>query len=140
MLASFTSFNGALLTLSRLVAALASQGVLPRRLAHMDARRMVPSHALAALLAAVVALTFLLSTHALINAVLAGSAAAAGLVWAAAIAVRERAPFAEPGRPRRHRVAALALASLFVVFGLGALAEGLKASAAPARVEIAHAH
>ena len=140
LLASFTSFNGALLTLSRLVAALASQGVLPRRLAHMDARRMVPSHALAALLAAVVALTFLLSTHALINAVLAGSAAAAGLVWAAAIAVRERAPFAEPGRPRRHRVAALALASLFVVFGLGALAEGLKASAAPARVEIAHAH
>ena len=31
LLASFTSFNGALLTLSRLVAALASQGVLPRR-------------------------------------------------------------------------------------------------------------
>jgi len=139
LLASFTSFNGALLTLSRLVAALASQGVLPRRLAHMDARRMVPSHALAALLAAVVVLTFLLSTHALINAVLAGSAAAAGLVWAAAIAVRERAPFAEPGRPRRHRVAAVALASLFVVLGLGALAEGLKV-AAPAPVEIAHAH
>ena len=42
LLASFTSFNGALLTLSRLVAALAAQGVLPRRLAHMDARRMVP--------------------------------------------------------------------------------------------------
>ena len=101
LLASFTSFNGALLTLSRLVYALAAQGVLPRRLARMDARRMVPPDALAALLAAVVALTFLLSTHALINAVLAGSAAAAGLVWAAAVAVRERPPFAEPGRPRR---------------------------------------
>jgi len=139
LLASFTSFNGALLTLSRLVYALASQGVLPRRLARMDARRMVPPDALAVLLAAVVALTFLLTTHALINAVLAGSAAAAGLVWAAAVAVRERPPFAEPGRARRHQVAALALASLFLVFGLSALAESAPASAAT-RVEIAHAH
>ena len=138
LLASFTSFNGALLTLSRLVYALAAQGILPRRLARMDARRMVPPDALAALLAAVVALTFLLSTHALINAVLAGSAAAAGLVWAAAVAVRERPPFVEPGRPRRAQLAALALAALFVVFGLGALAEGF-AGPSPARVEIADA-
>ena len=87
---------------------------------------MVPPDALAALLAAVVALTFLLTTHALINAVLAGSAAAAGLVWAAAVAVRERPPFAEPGRPRRHLVAALALSSLFLVFGLGALAQSFR--------------
>ena len=139
LLASFTSFNGALLTLSRLIYALAAQGVLPRRLARMDARRMVPPDALAALLAAVVALTFLLTTHALINAVLAGSAAAAGLVWAAAVAVRERPPFAEPGRSRRHQVAALALASLFLVFGLGALAQSFPASS-PTLVEIAHAH
>jgi amino acid transporter len=138
LLASFTSFNGALLTLSRLVYALASQGLLPRRLARMDARRMVPPDALAVLLAAVVALTFLLSTHALINAVLAGSAAAAGLVWAAAVAVRERPPFAEAGRPRRHQVAAIGLASLFLVFGLSALAEGFAGSSS-ARVEIADA-
>jgi amino acid transporter len=138
LLASFTSFNGALLTLSRLVYALASQGLLPRRLARMDARRMVPPEALSVLLAAVVALTFLLSTHALITAVLAGSAAAAGLVWAAAVAVRERPPFVEPGRSRRHHFAALALASLFVVFGLSALAEAFPAPA-PARLEIAHA-
>jgi amino acid transporter len=138
LLASFTSFNGALLTLSRLVYALASQGFLPRRLARMDARRMVPPNALAALLAAVAALTFLLSTHALINAVLAGSAAAAGLVWAAAIAVRERAPFVEAGRPRRSQLAALALASLFLVFGLSALAEGFAAPSS-ARVEIVDA-
>ena len=138
LFASFTSFNGALLTLSRLVYALASQGILPRRLARMDARRMVPPDALAALLVAVVALTFLLSTHALINAVLAGSAAAAGLVWAAAVAVRERPPFAEPGRPRRHQVVALALASLFIVFGLSALAEGFSAPST-ARVEMADA-
>jgi APA family basic amino acid/polyamine antiporter len=139
LLASFTSFNGALLTLSRLIYALAAQGMLPRRLARMDPRRMVPPDALAALLAAVVALTFLLTTHALINAVLAGSAAAAGLVWAAAVAVRERPPFAEPGRSRRHQVAALALASLFLVFGLGALAQSFAASS-PTAVEIADAH
>jgi APA family basic amino acid/polyamine antiporter len=138
LLASFTSFNGALLMLSRLIYALAAQGVLPRRLARMDARRMVPPDALAALLAAVAALTFLLSTHALINAVLAGSAAAAGLVWAAAVAVRERPPFAEPGRPRRSQIAALALASLFIVFGLSALAEGF-AGPPTARVEVADA-
>jgi amino acid transporter len=141
LLASFTSFNGALLTLSRLVYALATQGMLPRRLARMDARRMVPPNALAALLAAVAALTFLLSTRALIGAVLAGSAAAAGLVWAAAVAVRERPPFVEPGRARRHQVAALALASLFLVFGGSALVEGFAApTSAPARVEVAHAH
>jgi len=139
LLASFTSFNGALLTLSRLVYALASQGMLPRRLARMDARRMVPPNALAALLAAVVALTFLLSTHALINAVLAGSAAAAGLVWAAAVAVRERPPFVEPGRPRRRQIAAFALAVLFLVFGVSALAEGVVGTS-PARVEVALAH
>ena len=140
LLASFTSFNGALLTLSRLVYALASQGILPRRLARMDARRMVPPDALAALLAAVAALTFLLSTRALINAVLAGSAAAAGLVWAAAVAVRERPPFVEPGRPRGRQIAALALASLFLVFGVSALAEGFAAPSAPAHVEVAVAH
>jgi len=140
LLASFTSFNGALLTLSRLVYALASQGMLPRRLARMDARRMVPPDALAALLAAVAALTFLLSTRALINAVLAGSAAAAGLVWAAAVAVRERPPFVEPGRPRGRQIAALALASLFLVFGVSALAEGFAAPSAPAHVEVAVAH
>jgi amino acid transporter len=140
IVASFTSFNGALLTLSRLVYALASQGLLPRRLARMDSKRMVPPDALAALLAASLALTFLLSSRALINAVLAGSAAAAGLVWAAAVAVRERPPFVEPGRPRRHLVAALALSSLFVVFGAGALVEGFTSPAPPVLAEVTHAH
>jgi len=139
MLASFTSFNGALLTLSRLVYALAAQGMLPRRLARMDAKRMVPPNALAALLATAVALTFLLSTRGLINAVLAGAAAAAGLVWAAAVVVRERPPFVEPGRPRRHRVVALAVASLFVVFGCGAVVEALNPPA-PLLAEVVHAH
>jgi amino acid transporter len=139
ILSSFTSFNGALLTLSRLVYALAAQGILPRRLARMDAKRMVPPNALAALLAAAVALTFLLSTRGLINAMLGGAAAAAGLVWAAAVAVRERPPFVEPGRPHRHRVVALVVASLFVVFGCGALVEAF-VPPVPLLAEVIHAH
>lgn len=125
LLASFTSWNGALLTLSRLVYALASQGLLPRPLARLDGKRLVPPNALGALLALAVLLTVLLDGTALVSVVLAAAAAGAALVWAASVAVRERAPFAEPGRPRRHRLAAAALAALFIAFGLGAVVETL---------------
>jgi APA family basic amino acid/polyamine antiporter len=121
LLASFTSWNGALLTLSRLVYALAAQGFLPRGLARMDSRRLVPPNALLALLAAAVLLTLLLDGHTAVALVLGGAAASAALVWAAAVAVRERAPFAEPGRAGHHRWTALALAALFVAFGAGAV-------------------
>jgi amino acid transporter len=123
LLASFTSWNGALLTLSRLVAALAAQGFLPRPLARIDGRRLVPRHALLALLALAAALVVALERPAFLPVVLGAAAASAALVWAAAVAVRERAPFAEPGRPRRHRALAFALAALFVAFGLGAVVE-----------------
>jgi amino acid transporter len=125
LLASFTSWNGALLTLSRLVYALASQGLLPRPLARMDGRRLVPPNALMALLALAIALTVALHGQVLVGLVLGLAAASAALVWAAALAVRERAPFAEPGRPAHHRVLALALAALFLAFGAGAVIESL---------------
>jgi amino acid transporter len=125
LLASFTSWNGALLTLSRLVYALASQGLLPRSLARMDGRRLVPPNALLALLALAIALTVALHGQVLVGLVLGLAAASAALVWAAALAVRERAPFAEPGRPAHHRVLALALAVLFLAFGAGAVIESL---------------
>ena len=121
LLASFTSWNGALLTLSRLVYALAAQGFLPRRLARMDSRRLVPPNALGALLALAVLLTLVLDGHALVALVLGGAAASAALVWAAAVAVRERAPFAEAGRAPHRRFTALALAALFLAFGAGAV-------------------
>jgi amino acid transporter len=56
LLASFTSFNGALLALSRFLAALASQGVLPRRLAKVTPRGLIPDAALVALLACALSL------------------------------------------------------------------------------------
>jgi amino acid transporter len=137
LLASFSSWNGAMLTLSRLVYALAAQGLLPRSLAHVDARRMVPGRALAALLAVSILLTLALDGRALVSAVLAGAAAAAALVWAAAVVVRERPPFAEPGRAPHRRPLALALAALFVAFGLGALAQALPERAS-VKAAVAH--
>ena len=49
LLASYTSFAGALLALSRLTQVLAGQGVFPRALARVDPRRLVPTRALDAL-------------------------------------------------------------------------------------------
>src|SRR5262245_11553981 len=50
VLASFSSFNGALLALSRFIYALAAQGMLPRRLSKMEPRTLTARAALAALL------------------------------------------------------------------------------------------
>jgi ethanolamine permease len=125
LLASFTSWNGALLTLSRLVYALAAQGFLPKRLARMDSRRLVPPEALFTLLVLAVLLTLVLHGQALVALVLGAAAASAALVWAAAVAVRERAPFAEAGRPAHRRWTALALAALFLAFGAGAVVASL---------------
>jgi ethanolamine permease len=135
LLASFTSWNGALLTLSRLVYALASQGMLPKPLARMDGRRLVPPNALLALLALAVLLTLVLDGQVLVALVLGLAAASAALVWAAALAVRERAPFAEPGRPAHRRWLALALAALFIAFGAGAVIESFPQ---PSKGVIAH--
>jgi amino acid transporter len=128
LLASFTSWNGALLTLSRLVYALATQGLLPRGLARMDSRRLVPPNALLALLGLAVALTLALDQPDRVALVLGLAATSAAVVWGAALAVRERAPFAEPGRPAHHRLIAAALAALFVVFGIGAVIESVPRS------------
>jgi amino acid transporter len=125
LLASFTSWNGALLTLSRLVYALASQGLLPRSLARMDGKRLVPPRALLALLLLAVLLTIALHGQVAVALVLGAAAASAALVWAAALTVRERAPFAEPGRPAHRKWMALALAALFLAFGAGAVIESL---------------
>ena len=101
LLASFTSFNGALLRCRGSVvraggAGAAAAAARPHGRAPHGSR---PTRS-PLLLAAVVALTFLLSTHALINAGarrLGGRRAA--LVWAAAVAVRERAALRRAGPP-----------------------------------------
>jgi APA family basic amino acid/polyamine antiporter len=127
LLASFTSFNGALLGLSRVTGALASQGLLPRALGVLDPRTLVPRAALAFLLALALAATALVGhAGALQPSILAGAVAAA-LVYAGCAWVRQRPPFREESRPVLYRIAGDALA-----LGLVALALGVLADAGPA--------
>ncbi|MBL8953351.1 MAG: APC family permease [Myxococcaceae bacterium] len=122
LLASFTSFNGALLGLSRFTAALAAQGALPRSLSKVAPPRLVPTNALNVLLVLAVAATALVHWgHALEPALLAAAVAAA-LLYAGAAWVREGAPFAEVGRSLVKRAAGRALAVSLVVLALGVLA------------------
>jgi amino acid transporter len=132
LLAAFTSLNGALLALSRFIYALASQGVLPRSLAALHGRRLVPRRALAALAAIAIASTTLVAASGLAMPLILAAAAAAALAYAAAVLVRERAPFAEPGRPLARAAASLALA--LVLGGVGA---AVVAGAGPARAATA---
>jgi amino acid transporter len=122
LLASFTSLAGALLALSRFIYALGAQGILPRALARMEARRLVPRPALALLAAAAAGATLLVAATALAVPMILAAAAAAALAWAGALLARERPPFAEPGRTRALRGAGLALAAALAALGVGAVA------------------
>jgi len=124
LLASFTSFNGALLGLSRFTAALAAQGALPRSLGRVAPPRLVPTNALNALLVLAVAATALVHWGRALEPAILAAAVAASLLYAGAAWVREGAPFAERHRPLARRVAGRALA-----VGLAALAAGVLAGA-----------
>ena len=115
LLASFTSFNGALLAMSRFTQALASQGALPKLFSKLDPKTRVPREVLALLLALSIGFTAIVMLgHALEPAILAAAAAAA-VLYAAAAWVRERAPFAELGRsPLVGRALAIGLVVLAV--------------------------
>jgi GABA permease len=121
LLASYTSFNGALLALSRLAAALSAQGLLPRALARVEPRSQVPRRALDALLViSVVATAVVLTSGAILPPILAAAAAAAAMYAAAALA-RERPPFREAHRGRARRGFGVALAGGLVALGIGAV-------------------
>jgi amino acid transporter len=123
LLASFTSFNGALLSLSRFVYALASQGALPRNLARLDTATLVPRPAVDALLVLAVGATALaLAAGGLAPSILAAAVAAA-LMYAAAMLVRQRPPFAEPDRSRGARALGGALALALAAFGIAVVAD-----------------
>ncbi len=124
LLASFTSFNGALLGLSRFTAALAAQGALPRSLGVAAPPRLVPKNALSALLALAIAATALVQWGRALEPAILAAAAAASLLYAGAAWVREGKPFAEDGRPLHKRLAGRGLA-----VGLAALAAGVLAGA-----------
>jgi amino acid transporter len=137
LLASYTSFAGALLALSRLVQVLAAQGVFPRPRARAAPRRLVPARALDALTVTGALAATAIQGRAATLAVLGAAAAAATLVYAAVLLARERPPFREDGRGRTTGLAAAALAAALLVLGAGALWEALPPAARI--LEVVHA-
>lgn len=121
ILASFSSFNGALLALSRLTYALASQGVLPRSLAQMDPRTLTARSALNTLLLLAIVFTSIIYLFALYEAAIFAAAIAAALVYSVACFIRERQPFREQGRKGINRFSGTLLSLGLAVLGLGVL-------------------
>lgn len=103
LLASYTSLNGALLALSRLTATLAAQGSLPRVLARVDRRTLLPQGALRLLVLFCIVATLIVGLFNLLLPAIMATAVAASLAYAAVAWVRELAPFCEPQR-RAFRV------------------------------------
>lgn len=130
ILASYTSFNGALIALSRLTAALAAQGSLPRSLAQLDRHTHMPHGALSALLAFCVAATLIIGCFDLLLPAILTTAIAASLAYAAVAWVRERPPFCEPQRRGWQRFLGHVLAAFLFSLSLGVLFD---ASSAPLR-------
>lgn len=124
ILASFTSFNGALLAMSRLLYALAAQGILPRRLATLD-RRFVAGPALTALLICSIASTLAVYFLGLQQASILAAAVTAAFVYCASSLAREREPFRESSR-RRRRWITWALCLALATLGIGVVVEAGK--------------
>jgi APA family basic amino acid/polyamine antiporter len=128
LLASFTSFNGALLALTRFTGALAAQGLVPRALAKVERSTQVPPRALAVLLALTIGFTAIVVFGRVIEPGIFAAAVAASILYAAAAWVRERPPFAAPGRATLRRRLGQGLALV-----LAALAPGVLLAAGDAR-------
>lgn len=123
VLASFSSFNGALLALSRFSYALAVQGVLPRPLAKMDPRTLTARAALAALLGLALAFTLLVYFFSLYEASIFSAAISAALVYAVATLTAERPPFRATERLGIRRVASLLLALGLIALAIGVIVD-----------------
>ncbi len=128
LLASYTSFNGGLLSLSRLTAALSAQGSLPRGLGRVDGRTLMPQRALWALLFFCGVATGLVRFLGLLRPAILAAAAAAALAYAAVAWSRERTPFREAGRGLLRRLLGRGLSGLLFLVALGVIVD---ASAAP---------
>ena len=125
LLASFSSFNGALLALSRFTYALASQGLLPRQLAKLESRTLTARPALQLLLGLTVSFTIIIYLLAWYQAVILAAAVAAALVYAAVLWARERLPFREKERTYFQQ-----FVSMVIAFGLVGLGVGVMVTAA----------
>lgn len=124
VLASFSSYNGALLGLSRFVYALARQGTLPRSLSVLDPKTLTARPALNALLFVSLFLMGLVYLSSFYLPVILAASVIAAIVYALMAVLRERAPFLEKGRTTSSR-----LLGAFIAMALLAIASGVVISA-----------
>ena len=124
ILASFTSFNGALLALSRFVYALAAQGMLPKRLAKLD-HKLTAKPALTALLIAALVLMVTVYQFGLYKASILAAAVTAAFVYCVSVIARQRGPFGEDSNILKTWLGVLIALALFAL-GLGVIFSGGK--------------
>jgi amino acid transporter len=127
LLASFSSFNGVLLGMSKLLYALATMGVIPRRLARLDPKTLSATAALNLLLAIAVGFTLIVYTTDLYKPVIFAAAVAASCLYSATVLVWECSGYRNPNR--RANPVALGLAFLLAVLGLGVILDADEAKA-----------
>ncbi len=127
-IATFSTFNGALLAFSRFIYALAAQGILPRSLAQLEPRTLIARNALLMLLGCAIFFTLLLHFLAWYEATILATAVAATLVYAVATWTRECSPFRETGRGPGWRLWGGIFATILTIFALSVILQ-----AGPAR-------
>ena len=118
-LASFSSFNGALLALSRFIYALANQGLLPRYFSHLEPKTLTARSALWLLLGLTMTFTMLLYFFSFYHATILAAAVAVTFVYATTLWTRERPPFREEQRSIYHRLISGGIAFFLLALGVG---------------------
>ncbi len=124
--ASFTSFNGALLALSRFVYALAAQGMLPRGLATLD-RRLIAGPALTALLICALLFMVVVYRFGLYKAAILSAAITAAFVYGVSVLARQRPPFGSASG-FWHKTFAWTIAAALFALGIGVIFNAGEAS------------
>lgn len=122
LLASYTSVNGALLSLSRLMAALATLGYLPAQHAQIDAASLLPQRALRGLLLVALLATAVIHWGGLLLPAILATAPLAALVYAGLAWAQQAPVFASAPQPRRRRLVGRGLALVFTTIALGSIA------------------
>ncbi len=121
LLASLTSLNGAYMGLSRLIAVMGSQRVLPRAVAAIHAPSLTPRRALTLLLSASLVSVVAIDYFSIYQAVIFAAAISATTLYALALLVRQRPPFLDPSRSAWAKMAERLLAVLLMALGAGVL-------------------
>ncbi len=132
LLASVTSLNGAFMGLSRLIAVMGSQRVLPPMLATIHAPSLIPRRALTLLLAASLVGVVAIDHFGSYRAVIYAAAVSAATLYALALLIRDRPPFRAANAPRvlGTVIADKLLVALLVAVAFGVLLDAGESVAA----------